>query len=546
MTNRTSPTSPRTSTRRWRPPLWLIEALEVVERRRRLLIVTVVSVLAAGVVVTLLFPGFLAPSLVTGAGVGLAAVLLGLAAVIAADATDLMVRGPRHVRASGGELVAVLPSRPSPSSAAPLAAAVLEAREGDDRPLLVGLAASGRDATNVAVWTDELAVALATTGGVSVLRIDLVSGPTDGPGLVEVVRDGRSLAEVAEIRSGTKLARLGAGSEVSAALASLPSLTSALPRDLDVLLVALPAAASRKVVAAAGPLDHVLMVAECGRTSRVELIAGLDAIESGGTAAQVILIDDITAAWLARSDDTTASRNTPSDDGVTPGAEDEPAVDPGGEHEPAADPGVEDEPAADQGAGDEPAAERAEAETDEPDGDLEPADVRPHSSGPAPRSAPWEASTELPRAVPRPSADSEAVGPRDVEVLIGAAAANAEVLTLARIEPLQSDARSVRPVDRGADPAGSRSADPAADRVDDPDATDEIPRVEAPGRRHDDEEERLLQTTAQLAMLEFAQEHDAEVSQRDRPAAQADPPPAPRPSSSADERDDIDDGDPPA
>jgi hypothetical protein len=292
----TSSTSSRAE-RRSHPPLWLVEGLDIVEQRRPVLIAVTLGVVVVGVLLAMLFPGLVPPVPVVGAAVGLAALLLGLAVAIALDAADLRLRGPRHVGAAGGELVAVLPTKAEAEGAATLATAVLEARE-PGCPLLLGLAASGRDVRPTAAWTDALATALEAEG-VSVLRIDLASGHSRSPGLLEVVRDGVKLVSAVTFGPEPRLARLGAGEDLQAALVALSSLPGRLPRDLDVLLVALPMAASRQVVDAVRSLDHVLIVAQRDRTSRVELIAGLDALEAAGTRAQVALLDDRTAARLA-------------------------------------------------------------------------------------------------------------------------------------------------------------------------------------------------------------------------------------------------------
>ncbi len=279
------------------PPLWLVEGLDIVDRRRGMLLAVVGGVIVVGAVLAVVLPGVVPPTAAVGAAIGLAALLLGVAAAVAADATDLIVRGPRHVAAAGGELVAVLPREPDVVSAGPLAEAIVEVRE-PGTPLLLGLAAAGRDARRSALWTDVIARALVGSG-VSVLRADLASGRSDGPGLLEVVREGERLARVVELEPGVRLARLAAGRDHAAALSALTELPGKLPQDLDVLLVALPSATSRGVVAAAGALDHVLVVAERDRTSRVDLIAGLDALEAAGTQAQVVLLDTVTAMRLA-------------------------------------------------------------------------------------------------------------------------------------------------------------------------------------------------------------------------------------------------------
>jgi hypothetical protein len=308
-----SGSSPRP--RRPRTPLWVIEGLDITRRRAMPLRIVAGAVCVVGLALAILVPDLVPPTPLVGAAVALAALLLGLAAAVAVDAADLTVRGPRHVRAAGGELVAILPTQPDADEAAPLAEAVLEAREGDGKRLLLGLAAAGRDARRCSAWTDALAVALARTGA-SVLRVDLASGRSERPGLVEVVREGRKLPSVVTFEDQLRLARVGAGRDHAGALEVLPTLPARLPRDLDVLLVALPTAASRQVVAATRALDHVLVVAERDTTSRVDLIAGLDALEAAGIAAQVALLDDRTARLLS----------PPATDGADPGeaAVDEP------------------------------------------------------------------------------------------------------------------------------------------------------------------------------------------------------------------------------
>lgn len=291
-------TSPPSTEPRSHPPLWLVEGLDIVEQRRSVLLAVTIGVIALGGILAVLAPGLVPPVPIVGAAVGLAALLLGLAVAVALDATDLRLRGPRHVGAAGGELVAVLPTLAEKAGAETLAEAVLAARVPGS-PLLLGLAASGRDVRPTVAWTDALATAL-EAGGVSVLRIDLASGHTRSAGLLEVVRDGVKLASAVTFGPEPKVARLGAGADLAGALGTLSSLPGRLPRDLDVLLVALPMAATRPVVTAVRSLDHVLIVAQRDRTSRVELIAGLDALEAAGTRAQVALLDDRTAARLAR------------------------------------------------------------------------------------------------------------------------------------------------------------------------------------------------------------------------------------------------------
>ena len=382
------------------PPLWLVEGLDIVSRKWVLLAVVAAVVIVLGAIAALVLPQLVPPTPAVGAAIGLAGLLLGLAAAVASDATDLVVRGPRHVAAAGGELVAVLPRDPSVAAAGPLAAAVLEVRE-PGVPLLLAFATASRDARRSSAWTDAIARSL-VADGVGVLRVDLASGRSEQAGLVEVVRDGVRLADAVTFEPGVKLAQLSAGRDHADALAALTELPGRLPRDLDIMLVSLPTAASRSVVAAATALDHVLIIVERDRTSRVDLIASLDALESAGTHAQVVLLDTSTAMRLAPpvEVDPEAEAERPRTIASTVGTP--PVVVPGSDGEPV--PVPEGEPA--EGESDEePTAtdESAEAAADEPSfaGEEPPVDEVAAPDGEEPSEATADGDREgLPFAGP--------------------------------------------------------------------------------------------------------------------------------------------------
>jgi hypothetical protein len=583
----------------------VFEGLDIARLRAVPLRVVVGVLCLVGIALAIIVPDLVPPTPLVGAAVALAALLLGLAVAVAVDAADLTVRGPRHVRAAGGELVAILPSEPDPEGAVPLAEAVLEAQEEDGQRLLLGLAAAGRDARRCSAWTDALAVALARTGA-SVLRVDLANGRSERAGLVEVVREGRKLPSVVTFDPDLRLARIGAGHDHAGALEALPTLPTRLPRDLDVLLVALPTAASRQVVAATAALDHVLVVAERDSTSRVDLIAGLDALEAAGIAAQVMLLDDRTAARLApqiraevaaptdeeaASADEEAERlaadgeadeaDEPDDaplaadaaaveaDGppaVAVGADEPPAVAVGADepHTAAAadlaeDTGVDerhdlDEPHASAHDVDEPDASShdvdephgSDHDVDEPHGsDHEVADAaaaepgadqpttaldrvrrgsREHRTdrgdeGPADTAVRLLPGAESTPARPSPDLEQPSVAPRDVDVMLGAAAASAAAHAEARDEPLPPIARrserTVTPesaADRPASPpeaAETRQLSPVTgpSSTSDPvDVTEELAPIDpgasaGSGPDPDEPERDDLRTTAQLASL---------------------------------------------
>jgi hypothetical protein len=289
-------TTERTAPRRTRAPQWLYEGVDLVQQRQRALLLTFGLIVVVAAVVTVAAPDVLPPRPLVGAAVAVAALLLALAVLIALDAASIKVRGPRHIRAAGGELVAVLPAEPSATGADDLARAIQDARP-PGRTLLLGVAAATGDGKRVGRWAQVVARSLAEQG-LSVLSLDLTADGGDHPGFLEVVRHGHKLSEVVDLDPDVRLATLGPGRDTTEALRAFNEAGRWIPRDLDVLLVALPMAASRAVVRASLSLDQLLIVAERDRTSRVELIAGLDATEAVGTHSQVILIDDAYATYL--------------------------------------------------------------------------------------------------------------------------------------------------------------------------------------------------------------------------------------------------------
>ncbi len=282
--------------RRRRPPTWAIELLDVLDRRG-VFAVWVGAVLAT---VTLLLatvsPALVAPQALVGIAVGITSLAVGVVLALALDTLDVRIRGPRHVRSSGGELVALLPTDPTVGDADDLAAAVLEVRTAGV-PLHLGLAPVAGDVTATVEWTRALGAAIARAG-VSVLLVDLTSGPSERAGILEVVRDRVPLADVVAYASDLPFAEAGAGRDHLKALQAFVSLPAVLPVDVELLLVALPPIVNRSTVNAARILDQILLVAEANLSSRVELMASLDALRVAGCAPQVVLVDGRTYARL--------------------------------------------------------------------------------------------------------------------------------------------------------------------------------------------------------------------------------------------------------
>ncbi len=278
------------------PPLWAVELLDVLGRRGGFALTVAAVMSALALIFSLALPAVVPPQALVGLLVAVTALAVGLALTLALDALDVRIRGPRHVRSSGGELVALLPANPSVTEARDLADAV-RAVHVPGATLHLGIAPVGEDVTSSSGWTRALAEALAATGS-SVLLIDLTTGPTSVPGILEVVRDRRPLSEVVTYAEGHSLAEVGPGADALQALQALITLPTLLPDDVDVMLVALPHIVTRSAVNASRVLDQVLFVAEANLTSRVELMASLDALRVAGCGPQVVLIDEGTYVAL--------------------------------------------------------------------------------------------------------------------------------------------------------------------------------------------------------------------------------------------------------
>jgi hypothetical protein len=430
-------TTERTAPRRTRVPQWLYEGVDLVQQRRRALLLTFGLVVVIAGVVTIAAPDVLPPTPLVGAAVAVAALLLALAVLIALDTASIKVRGPRHIRAAGGELVAVLPAEPSATGADDLARAIQDARP-PGRTLLLGVAAATGDGKRVGRWTQVVARSLAEQG-LSVLSLDLTADGGDRPGFLEVVRHGHKLSEVVDLDPDVRLATLGPGRDTTEALRAFNEAGRWIPRDLDVLLVALPMAASRAVVRASLSLDQMLIVAERDRTSRVELIAGLDATEAVGTHSQVILIDDTYARYLGIGDVQARSEPEPphSDDEVeedpelaellghassSVAAEAGPAG-PVGEAGLVGDAAFQPEPEAQL----EPELADEPELTSEPELEAEPDPAPEAEASEVSEDVRPEPADEEPEAGPADAIDEEPaeLGVRDVQVVMDAAAATA-------------------------------------------------------------------------------------------------------------------------
>ncbi|HEX2029167.1 MAG TPA: hypothetical protein VHF25_14330 [Nitriliruptorales bacterium] len=268
------------------PPEWAAELVDVLALRRGVTLAVAVGVSAVALSLAAVSPQLLPPRPLAGAAVGLAACLLAVAAAVAVDAGDRRIRGRRHVRAVGGTVAAVSGLHPSST--------LVEWVDERSRPVpgfRLALAACGGEELGAGHLAEELAAGLARAGR-RVLLADLSHPDPTRPGVVEVHRGQTRLSEAASFHPQLDVARVGAGPDVGEALAGFPAVVNRLPRDVDLLVAALPGLQHRRALPAVAACDHVLVLARIGVTSRVELIAGLDAVDELTVPADVLLLRD--------------------------------------------------------------------------------------------------------------------------------------------------------------------------------------------------------------------------------------------------------------
>lgn len=269
-------------------PTWGAELLQILRARRGVLLSTAVGLSLLGLVVTLIAPGTLPPEPLVGGAVGLAAWLLGTAVAVAVDAGDTHVRGPRHIRATGAVLAGWVAPPGGPQAMGSFVRDLNRAYAalGGQRIWLVPTTDTSIDVVDTA---GALATGLCQVGR-RVLVIDLVSPPS-GAGVSEVVRGTHSLGEVVRFDPELLLARVSVGSEPEVALQQVGAIIDRAPGDVDVLLVVLPAVDRPGVLGAVAGSTETFLLARAGTTGRVELLAGLEALESVGTEVSVVLLD---------------------------------------------------------------------------------------------------------------------------------------------------------------------------------------------------------------------------------------------------------------
>lgn len=276
-----SPSAPSRSVERWVP-----ELLEVLDERR-----VQVMRLALGFVVTAALlskfrPSLLSPSVPVGLLVGVAATMLAAAAAFGLDAMDPVVGGPRHVRGTGASVLSH--GRDSHATAADLAAHL-------DRSILgtstvrIALVAPPSTSALAAIVGREMADALAAMDH-RVILADL-QGPSDTPGVADVVFGRVPLAQAVTFEAGVTMASIGAGPDLAEAVRTHPTFLRNLPADIDVALALMASTTADAHEGVVEGIDHVFVVIEREVTRRPDLVQVLDGLEATGVQTHVVLVE---------------------------------------------------------------------------------------------------------------------------------------------------------------------------------------------------------------------------------------------------------------
>lgn len=304
------------------PPPRLVEFIAVLESRRLVARIAAGGFLVLGILVTLLAPSVLPRHPVVGAAIGLGSVLVGIAAVLATDANDLIIRGPQHVRAAGARRSITVADTPTPATVARLADLVSERVTAGAR--VVAVVPASKSVRDVPRWADLVAVDLAGRAR-HVVVVDLTGtwGEIDDLGVVDVARGRCKLSEAVTFDPDATVARLGTGADPQAARDSLVGFLARVPADVNLILLAMPSLTMAGALTAVGASDGALVLAEVDVTHRLALIGTLDAIDDVGVEPDVVLLDragssHVVAAAPGTQEPVDAIEDARSDDDLVP------------------------------------------------------------------------------------------------------------------------------------------------------------------------------------------------------------------------------------
>lgn len=258
------------------------EIAELLHLQRPAAVVAAAVVVLAGLVVSLVLPAVLPPNAVTGFVVGLLALFAAVAAAVVLDGRDPVVRGPRHLRRDGHAVLARM-AGPDPIEHAGPVLTALQRRMAERNHLSIAITGTGTDPS-------ELAEALgrgAAAAGHTSLVIDLRAA--GAPGVADVGAGTVRLGEAASLADDRPYAWIGGGADRAAAVTAAAGVARRPPRDLELLLVVAPEAATHtpELLRAC---DRTLLLVAADTQQRAMVSARLDALERAGGTPEAVVI----------------------------------------------------------------------------------------------------------------------------------------------------------------------------------------------------------------------------------------------------------------
>lgn len=284
------------------------EIAELLHLQRPAAAVAAAAVVLFALLVTLVAPGVLPANVVTGLVVGVLALLAAGAAAVVLDGRDPILRGPRHLRRDGHAVLARMAGPDPVQHGGPVLAAIERRLEGREHFGLV-LTGTGSDPSELAVTLGRAAAA----AGHTALVIDLRA--PGAPGVADVGEGTVRLGEAARLADDRPYAWIGAGVDRAAAARAAAGVARRPPRDLKLLLVVAPDAATH-VPEVLQACDRTVLLVAADTQQRAMVTARLDALERAGGHPEAIVVGGLRVL----SDDTAALDNGPMAESATAAA----------------------------------------------------------------------------------------------------------------------------------------------------------------------------------------------------------------------------------
>lgn len=261
------------------------EIAELLHLQRPAAGITAVAVVLLGLVVALVAPDVVPANLLTGLAVGVLALLAGVAAAVALDGRDPILRGPRHLRRDGHAVLARMAGPDAVQHGAPVLTALQRRLEGREH-LSVVLTGTGTDPSRLAVALGRGAAA----DGHTALVIDLRA--PDAPGVADVGAGEVRLGEAARLADDRPYAWIGAGTDGASAADAATGVVRRPPRDLQLLLVVAPEGATR-VPALLEACERTVLLVAADTEQRAMVTARLRALHRAGARPEAVVVGGV-------------------------------------------------------------------------------------------------------------------------------------------------------------------------------------------------------------------------------------------------------------